>query len=253
MVTAGGIPKPDDPLYEFSQGESKALIDVAGKAMAQWVLDALDGSEQVENIVVVGLDKPNGLTSSKALHFIPNTGGMLTNVLSAAQKVREVNPAAKQVVVASSDIPTITPEMVDWVIDQIEPEDELLYHAVERSLMEERFPNSQRTFTKLRGIQVCGGDLNVGALDTILKEDSIWQKIADARKNPLRQASLVGFDTLLAVLLRLENVDQVAKRASRNLGINGRGILCPYPEIAMDVDKVSHLETVRQDLEAAQA
>lgn len=250
MVTAGGIPEPDDPLFEFTQGKSKALLDVAGKAMAQWVLDALDGSKQINNIVVVGVDKSSGISSKKALHFVPNQGGMLTNIFAATRKIKEVNPQAEKVLIASSDIPTITSEMVDWVIGNIQADDDLLYHAVERSLMETRFPDSNRTFTKLKGIQVCGGDLNVSSISTILSENSIWQELADARKNPLKQASLVGFDTLLAVLLRLENIDQLAKRASKNLGINGRGMLCPYPEIAMDVDKIAHLETVRKDLEA---
>ena len=41
IVIAGGIPQPEDPLYTYSHGDSKALIDVAGKPMVQWVLDAL--------------------------------------------------------------------------------------------------------------------------------------------------------------------------------------------------------------------
>ena len=41
IVTAGGIPQPGDKLYAYSNGDSKALIDLAGKPMVQWVLDAL--------------------------------------------------------------------------------------------------------------------------------------------------------------------------------------------------------------------
>lgn len=33
IVTAGGIPKPDEPLYVRTQGQSKALLDVNGKPM----------------------------------------------------------------------------------------------------------------------------------------------------------------------------------------------------------------------------
>ena len=42
IVTAGGIPRPEDPLYTYSHGDSKALIDVAGKPMIQWVLEGLE-------------------------------------------------------------------------------------------------------------------------------------------------------------------------------------------------------------------
>lgn len=253
MVTAGGIPEPGDTLYEYTQGKSKALLEVAGKAMAQWVLDALGASKQVKNVVVVGLDESSGLSCSKPLYFIPNQGGMLSNIIGAARKIKQINPEAERVLIASSDIPTITPEMVDWVVEQAQAGDDVVFNVIERSAMEKRFPNSQRTFTKLKGIEVCGGDMNVAAMNTILAEDSIWQKLAEVRKNPLRQAALVGFDTLILLLLRAVDIEGAAKRASKNLGIKGRGVLCPYPEVGMDVDKVHHLESVRRALEAKTA
>ena len=52
IVTAGGIPQPEDPLYTFSNGNAKALIDVAGKPMVQWVLDALGDIDQCLGIPV---------------------------------------------------------------------------------------------------------------------------------------------------------------------------------------------------------
>ncbi len=51
LVTAGGTPAPGEPLYEVAEGRPKALIDVAGKAMAQWVLDALGGASRVDRVV----------------------------------------------------------------------------------------------------------------------------------------------------------------------------------------------------------
>ena len=56
IITAGGIPKPEDPLYPFTQGISKALLEIAGKPMIQWVLDALNEAATIDNIVIVGLD-----------------------------------------------------------------------------------------------------------------------------------------------------------------------------------------------------
>jgi hypothetical protein len=31
IITAGGIPQPDDPLYEYTQGSHKALLDIASQ------------------------------------------------------------------------------------------------------------------------------------------------------------------------------------------------------------------------------
>lgn len=55
IVTAGGIPQPGDKLYAYSNGDSKALIDVAGKPMVQWALDALGEAKTVDQVIVIGL------------------------------------------------------------------------------------------------------------------------------------------------------------------------------------------------------
>jgi GTP:adenosylcobinamide-phosphate guanylyltransferase len=248
MVTAGGIPQPGEHLYEFSQGESKALIDIDGKPMVQWVLDALSGSKSIDNVVLVGLDPSSGVTCKKTLLFLPNQGGMLTNIRAAAEKVAELSPKAKQVLIVSSDIPAITPAMVDWVVENLQPEDDLLYTVISREVMEARFPNSMRSYTKLKDIELCGGDLNAASMHAILSENGIWEKLADARKNALKQASLVGFDLLLLVLLRRLDLEAAARRASRNLGLHGHALPTPYAEIGMDVDKAHHLETIRRDM-----
>jgi GTP:adenosylcobinamide-phosphate guanylyltransferase len=250
MVTAGGVPEPGDSLYEFTQGKSKALIDVAGKPMVQWVLDALSEAKSVGKVVIVGLDESSGITCKKPLAYVPNQGGMLSNIRAGANKIKEINPRAEYTLIVSSDIPTTTAEMVDWVADQVRPsEDDIVYNVIERSVMEARFPNSKRTFTKLKGMEVCGGDLTPAALNLILSDTGFWEKLAAARKNPLKQAALVGFDLLFLALVRALTLEDAARRASKNLNMRGRGVVCPYPELGMDVDKTHHLEIVRRDLE----
>jgi GTP:adenosylcobinamide-phosphate guanylyltransferase len=250
MVTAGGVPEPGDSLYEITQGKSKALIDVAGKPMVQWVLDALSRAKSVGQVVIVGLDESSGVACKKPLAYVPNQGGMLSNIRAGANKIKEINPKAEYTLIVSSDIPTITADMVDWVANQVRPgEDEIVYNVIERNVMEARFPNSKRTFTKLKGMEVCGGDLTPAALSLILSDTGFWEKLAAARKNPLKQAALVGFDLLFLALIRALTLEDAARRASKNLNMRGRGVVCPYPELGMDVDKTHHLEIVRGDLE----
>ena len=215
LVTAGGIPKEDDPLYVYTQGKSKALADMAGKPMAQWVLDALSGSKEVGNVVIVGLDESSGLTCKKPTYYLPNHGGMIDNIRAGTEKILEVNPEAGLFLIVSSDIPTITPEMVDWVVTNARQTDHsLYYHVVPKADMERRFPGSNRTYTKLKGIEVCGGDMNVAATWTVTAQEGLWTKLEDTRKNPLKQAAMVGFDTLFLVLFRLVTVEQAVRAQS---------------------------------------
>ncbi len=250
VLTAGGIPQPGEPLYEYTLGKPKALLDVAGKPMVQWVLDALTGSNKVERIVVVGLTEDSGIVSPKIAAYVPGQGGLVQNVLAGMKKVLETNPAAHHVLYVSSDIPAITPDMVDWVIDTASQSDEdAYYNLITREVMEARFPNSRRSFTKLKDVEVCGGDMNVLRALTVTGNDELWDRIVAARKNVFKQASLIGFDTLILLALRLITLEQGVERATRRLKITGRAVLCPYAEVGMDVDKPHQLEMVRAYLQ----
>ena len=80
IVTAGGIPKPGEPLYEYTQGIYKALLDIAGKPMIQWVLDALCGRphDQTE-CWSSACPLKDGVPITSWLAYLPNQGGMMAN------------------------------------------------------------------------------------------------------------------------------------------------------------------------------
>lgn len=253
IVTAGGIPGPDDPLYPYTQGEPKALLDICGKPMIQWVLDALCGAKTIDRVVVIGLTADSGVECSKAMAFMPGRGGMLDNIRGGVEKVLEINPDAKHVMLVSSDIPAITPEIVDWAVNAtMETDDDVYYNLITREVMETRFPNSKRSFVRLKGVEVCGGDMNVIRTTIVVAEEELWERIVAARKNAFKQASLLGYDTLFLLLFRLITLDNAVKKVSKRLNLSGRAILCPYAEVGMDVDKPHQLETLRADLAQSQ-
>lgn len=249
IVTAGGIPEPGEPLYPYTQGKNKAMLDICGKPMIQWVLDAVCAAPSVDRVVIVGLDANSGLACSKLVTYIPSEGGLLNNIYAGVRKVLEINPEAHHVLSVSSDIPGITPEMVDWTVNAaMQTDEDAYYNLITRQVMEARYPNSRRSYTKLRDVEVCGGDMNVLRTLTMTAKDDVWERIIAARKNALKQASLIGFDTLILVLLRLITLEKATQMICKRLNIKGRGMLCPYAEVGMDVDKPHQLEIMRADL-----
>lgn len=254
VLTAGGIPGPEDPLYPYTKGQPKAMLDVAGKPLIQWVLDGLSEAKNVENVIIVSLDDTQGLTCRKPLYFVPNQPGMLQNIRAGTAKAKEINPEAEFVLSVSSDIPGLTGEMVDWTIDTaLQTEHDLYYNVITRPVMEKRYPESNRSFVKLKDSEVCGGDMNVIRVSMVTQNQEFWTRVIAARKNIFKQAALVGYGTLILLLLRRLTIEAGVKRASDSLGIRGRAILCPYAEIGMDVDKPHQLEILRMDLERSAA
>lgn len=249
IVTAGGIPLPEDPLYTYTKGDSKALVDVAGKPMIQWVLDALGNAKKVENVIVMGLSEKSGVTCKKPLHFVPNQGRMLANIVAGVQKSLELNPKTEYVLIVSSDIPGIRAEHVDWLVEQIESEPADIYYGfVPRKVMEARYPRSKRTYTHLKGVDVCGADINAAHVSMATEHLETWENLIGNRKNPLKQAAVIGFDTLFLLLLRQLTVDDLVRRASKAIGIRGKAIAWQAAEPGMDVDKPHQLELMRADL-----
>ena len=254
IVTAGGIPRPEDPLYTYSHGDSKALIDVDGKPMIQWVLDALGDARQVDNVIVIGLSPKSGVTCKKPIHFLSNQGRMLANIVTGVNKSLELDKKNKYVLIVSSDIPTIKPEMVDWLVDTcMETKDDLYYGVCTRELMETRFPDSKRTYTHLKGMDVCGSDINISHVSMATEHLDVWEELIGNRKSPLKQASIIGFGTLFSLFLRQLTLEDAVARVSNRIGIKARAITWPYAEPCMDVDKPHQLELLRADLAQQQS
>ncbi len=249
IVTAGGIPQPEDPLYSYSNGDSKALIDIAGKPMIQWVLDALSETQQVDNVIIIGLSPKSGVTCKKPLHFISNQGRMLSNIVAGVNKSLELNKKNKYVVIVSSDIPAVKPEMIDWLITtSMETKDDLYYGVCPKEVMETRYPDSRRTYTKLKDLELCGADVHVSHVSMATEHLDMWESLIGNRKSPLRQARIIGLGTFFRVLTKSITLDELVTTVTSRIGIKGRAIRFPWAEPCMDVDKPHQLELMREDM-----
>jgi GTP:adenosylcobinamide-phosphate guanylyltransferase len=249
IVTAGGIPRPEDSLYRYSHGDSKALIDVAGKPMVQWVLDALGDAKHVDNVIVVGLSPKSGVTCKKPLYFVSNKGRMLANIVAGVNRALELDETNEYLLIASSDIPALKPDMVDWLIETcMKTQDDLYYGICPREVMEARFPDSKRTYTKLKDMQLCGSDINIAHVRMATEHLDMWETLIGSRKSPLRQASIIGLDTFFQVLTRTITLDALVEKVCSRIGITGRAIRWKSAEPCMDVDKPHQLELLRADL-----
>ena len=249
FIAAGGIPKVDEPLYQLTQGINKALLPIAGKPMIQWVLDAASSSGVIESITVIGLDQQSGLQSKLPLRFLPNQGSLVLNVRAGAKLIQEIYPDADLLMALPADVPAVTPQIVASMAQLFnQTNHDIYYSVVEKSVMEERFPGSKRTYVSLRDKALCGGDIHAVRLAAALDEKALYNDLFNARKNPLKQAALVGLDVLLLLLLKRLTLEEAAQRISQRLGIRARAVICPYAEAGMDVDKPFQHSLVEADM-----
>jgi hypothetical protein len=189
------------------------------------------------------------LACKKPLYYLSNQGRMLANIVIGVNKSLELDKKTDYVLVVSADIPALKPEMVDWLVDTcMETKDDLYYGVCTREVMEARFPGSNRTYTKLKGIELCGADINITHVRMTTDHLDIWESLIGTRKSPLKQAGIIGLGTLFQVVTRSITLDDVVEKVCKRIGIKGRAIIWPFAEACMDVDKPHQLEIMREDL-----
>jgi GTP:adenosylcobinamide-phosphate guanylyltransferase len=254
IVTAGGLCKPDDPLYELTGIEKKALIPLSGRPMVAWVVDALWQSGLVEHIVVVGLEAGEVDFGDVPVNFTPSKGDMVDNALTALDALREVNPLTKKIIFSSSDIPLITPEIVRGFVEECGTQEADGYYAIiEEKTMEARFPGSKRTFVPFKDGRVAGGDLLLLDVAAAKANEQVIRGLTGSRKNYWQQAKLIGFGFIVRFIFRLMTVQDAAARARERVGIDAQVVETKYAELGMDLDKVHHYHLISSILEEREA
>lgn len=254
LIVAGGEINPDNPLYDYSKGKPKALIDIGGRTMLERVVGALQSSTYVEDILVVGIDEQlvtdNGLTFARPVNFLPDQGGMVSNMLAGCAWFMENRPDAEIILGCSGDIPTITGEVVDSFIDSCRPWDKgIYYNFIQRSRMEARFPHSRRTYSRLGDIEAAGGDMVMARPDVALRNRELLESVTGARKQPWRVASVVGPVLLIKFLFHRVTIPDIEKIATKLLGAPAKIILDGPPELAMDADKPFQIDMLRAEFQ----
>ncbi len=250
IVTAGGTFKPEDPLFELTGIKKKALIPLAGKQMVTWVLEAIRGSELVENIVLAGLEADELDFEDDRLFFVPSAGSLVDNVFAGLHKLQDINPELQKLFIFSSDIPLVTPEIVRGFVEECSPYDGDMYYAVvTQETMEETFPDSNRTFVPFKGGRYSGGDAFYADVAAARGNKELAYMVTGSRKNAFQQARMIGFDFIIRFLFRTMTVHEAARRASKKVGFDGRVVITRFAELGMDADKLHQYEMIKSILD----
>ena len=249
LIIAGGQVRPEDALYPYTQGRPKALIDMGGRTMLERVVTALHGSQHVEDVLIVGLDpEAAGLKFARPVSSLPDQGSMVGNMLAGCEWFLHHRPDASAILGCTADIPAITPAMVDGFIEACRPWDSgVYYNFVSREKIESRFPNSNRTYSKISGTEVASGGIIVVQPAIAERNRALLEMLTAARKHPWRIARIVGLPFLLKFLFRRVTFADIEATAGRIIGAPVQIVLSSPAEVAMDGDKPFQVDMLRAE------
>jgi len=140
--------------------------------------------------------------------------------------------------------------MFDWFIKQVQQTRHELYMSmVTRQVLEARIPSIKRRVNRVGNLELRGAaDISIFKPSIIMQTNGAAERLEEARGNPWKQLNFIGFDTLFLLMLRRLDLDAFIKRLSKKHGVDLHPIICPYAEIAMDVDESLHLEIMSREL-----
>ncbi len=243
VILAGG----DNPKFADSTRCSsalEALVDIDGRPMVTYVTSALARCPEVGRIFVVGPKEALSVCSFGPTVTVVEGGD---SIFATAQKGLAMIEDDRLTLVATADIPLITPAAVSDFLQQAAPlQAEFCYPIVTKETCESQFAGVKRTYVRLKQGTFTGGNLFLVRPSVVKRCRAAAEQIIARRKAPLALCRLLGWRFVFGLLLgRLELAD-LEKCVSNLLQLNGRVLISRYAEIGLDVDKPSDLELVRQ-------
>jgi len=237
VVLAGG---PADELTAHTPGApNKAYVEIAGKTLLQRTIEPLRAASSVSRIIVV---TPQSAFAHPAALLADERRLDGKRIRDSLQSGLTGLPPDENVIIATSDLPVLTPQAVEDFIARVRERDaDLSYGALEKAVHMRAYPEVPHTWVTLRDGTYCGGGLMAMKPRVFVSLSRFIEQLGHARKNPLKLASLFGWDILLRFAIRRVAIAHAEERASHILGARARAVVSPFAETAVNVDRVSDI------------
>jgi len=248
LILAGRRSGEIDPLASFDNVSHKAFLVAGGKPLIRRVVDALRDSRRIIQIrIAAPIDIRDQITAAlsgvSGWTFVDAEGSPAKTVLTSI----EAMSADRALLVTTCDHALLTGEIIRAFLSNAMKSDAAA-GCVAREAYEERFPNSRRTFIRLKDLHFSGANLFwfSGARAKGLAD--FWRKLEAKRKNPASMAKEIGLFTALSYLTGQMTKEGLEKVIRRKTGVDARLTVLDAPEAAIDVDKPEDLLLVRNIL-----
>jgi CTP:molybdopterin cytidylyltransferase MocA len=248
LVLAGRRSGETDPLASVDNVPHKALLIAGGKPLIRRVVEALQSSKRISSIRIatphdVRDAMSAALTGISGWTFSEAEGSPAKTVLTSIEQVS----SDRALLVTTCDHALLTGPIVRAFLGEAMKSDAAAA-CVSREVYEARFPNSRRTFIRLKDIHFSGANLFWFAGARAKGLADFWRRLEAKRKNPAAMAREIGLFTALSYLAGQMTKDGLERTIRRKTKVEARLVPLQTPEAAIDVDKPEDLVLVRSIL-----
>lgn len=242
VVLAGGAP---DAVAALQPGiPNKAFLSIAGITLVARTIAGLRAAPSVGRIVVVAPVRAREHPALAGSDEFRADGARISESLRSG--LADFDPE-RMLLVTASDLPVLDGAAVEDFIQRACATDaDIGYGCVERRTHLAQFPHVPHTWAHLRDGTYCGGGLIAIKPRALPRLEGFIERLGAARKNPLRLASLFGWDMLARYALRRLSIAQCEARASVLIGAPARAIISPFAQTGVNVDRPSDVKLAEE-------
>ncbi len=239
VILAGS--RNDGALSEVSPERYEALIRLWGRPMVAYVLDAVAGARRIDGTVLVGFDEFADHLDLEGVSLVPAGDTFVDSISRGVAATRECD----YLLFITADVPLVTGPILDGFIEEaLGLGGDFFAPAVTRDVSEARYPGIERTYARLREAELTLGNCFLGTRESIKALLPEFDRLYSMRKSVVKMAWTIGPLFLLRLALGRATIGDAERVFARLSGAHGRAVLSPDPEIALDVDKPSHLRAL---------
>ncbi len=234
VVLAGG---KADAVAALQPGRpNKAFLRIAGQALLERTVAGLRAAESIGSICIVA---PDGCNDPAIAAGDTRVAAGTRIGASLASGLAERAPD-EPVLVTASDLPLLTGAAVDaFVRAALARDADLAYSCVDKRVHDRDYKEVPHTWARMRDGVFCGGPMILIKPRALPRLLDLLERLAAARRAPIMLSAVFGWDVLARFAFGLLSIAAAEKRASRLLGAPAIAVPCSFPEIAINVDRVS--------------
>ena len=253
VILGGGTLKGLDGAAEAAGAGlgSKALLQLNGREMIEYIIEALRAAPSIGRIIVVApAEAVVESWASKVETVIPSGDTIIENGVAGLSYLKETAQGLPdRVIFMTCDIPLITGDAIeDFIARSSDPDGRIFYPIISKEVIEAKYPEAKRTYATLKDGVFTGGNLAVVNPETILANLETLETVFELRKSVPKLMAFLGPKFIIKLGLKTLRVSDIEKRATELLNAKSIAINTPFPEIGIDVDKQSDLELVLEAL-----
>jgi GTP:adenosylcobinamide-phosphate guanylyltransferase len=248
ILPAGGTIPP-----EFAQHvgtSNKALIPFEGRTILERVIEALRESGRVRRIAVTGPQEVHAAGAKADMILPPGETGP-DNIMRGLDALAKQPEPPKKVLVVTTDLPFLTPEIVNRFIDQCPTDVDITVPLVSKAEFQQRFPDCECSFIRLRDDTWTAGCMYILDVQALRNAKPYIDKIFEVRKSKVGMAKLLGAGFLYKFLTKTLTVPDVERKIVTMLHCSGKAVMHSPPELAYDIDDLADYEYAMKHLGAS--